>query len=408
MLCVLLLTSLLAGGPVYRNASTAFLQAPTFDQAETLARNGQYEEALDAFRRLVGANPRDLRGRLWIGRLHGLMGHPELAEPVYRSVTLEDPASIEAAMGLGNSLVALGRFDEGIVVLQRAEKLDPRNPEILMALGTAHHLAGHTTRAVLYSEVAAQIAPSAQTRQTLEQARSAHNHRVELSSFGEQYNTSVQETASADLRVNVRLQERLRIMGRGQYQRKFRFSEERGGGGVQWRWRPETTLSAHALFGPDNIVLPQVDAAGEIAHTYKGATWSAGYRFFDFANASVSVISPAVTWLPSPRLSLGLEYHAAITKFDALTEVTDNHSATVRVGYRLQPRLWVNVGVSRGIENLDTLSPDRIGSFQANTVSGGARFDLPSLTSIVGLYEHQWRRGNIDMHRLSLSLIQRF
>ena len=397
MLCALLLTSLLAGA-----------QAPTFAQAETLARDGQYEAALDAFRRVVGENPRDLRGRMWIARLHALMGNPELAEPVYRSVTLEDPTLLEAAIGLGNTLVALGRFDEGIAALQRAEKLDPRNPETLTALATAHRLAGNTTRAVLYSEVAVQIAPTMQTRQTLEQARTAHNHRVEFSSFGEHYNTAVQETASADLRVNFRLRERLRVMGRGQYQRKFRFSDERGGAGVEWRWQPNTSIFGHALVGSGNTVLPRVDVNGEIAHTYGPSLWTLGYRFFDFANATVSVISPSVTWWPTPRLSIGGEYHAAVTDFDALTQVVDNHSGTIRVGYRLRPRLWVNAGATRGTENFETLSPDRLGSFQANTVSGGARLDLPSLTSILGQYEHQWRVDGVRMNRLTLSLVQRF
>lgn len=396
MLPALLLTTLLA------------TQAITHDQAEALAREGQYEEALDAFQRLVAADPRDHRGRLWIARLHRVLGDPEQAEPVYRSVALEDPASLEAWIELGNTLIALGRFDDGIAALQRAEKLEPRNPDVLTALSGAHRLAGNTTLALAYSDVAVQIAPTQQTRLTREQARMAHSHRAELTSFGEQYNTGVDDTASADARVNFRAHERLRVMGRVQYQRKFAISESRGGGGVEWRWQPTTSLLAHALLGPDNVVLPQVDVNGEIAHSYGASLWTAGVRYFDFANASVTVLSPSVTWWPTPRLSLGGQYYLAVTRFDALTGVTDNHSATGRVGYRVVPRVWLNVSATRGTENFETLSPDRIGHFRANTVAGGARLDLPSLTSLVGLYERQWRTGDITMGRFTFSIAQRF
>lgn len=396
MLCALLLTLLLG------------VQDVSFEKAEALAREGQHAEALTAFQQLVSANPRDLRGRLWIARLHGLMGNPELAEPVYRSITLEDPGSIEAALGLGNTLVALGRFDDAIDALERAEKLDPRNAETLQALSRAHRMAGHTARAVLYSEVAAQASPGAGTQQTLEQARRAHDHVVQLSSFAEQYDTGVQETASGDLRVNFRLDERFRVVGRGQYQRKFRFSDQRGGGGFEWRWRPETSIMSSVLIGPGNIVLPRVDVHSQLAHTYGPARWTASYRFVDFASSKVSVLSPMVTWWATPRVSFDLEYHLALTRFDAVSGTTDNHTGTLRMGYLLTPRIHVHAAGTRGTDNFDTLSPDRIGAFQATTAEGGVRIDLRSLTSFEAVYQHQWRRSGIEMRRLHFGVLQRF
>jgi YaiO family outer membrane protein len=336
------------------------------------------------------------------------MKNPELAEPVFRSITLEDPASVEATLGLGNALVALDRYDEAIVVLQRAEKLEPKNPEVLSALGNAHRLAGNTRRAVLLGELSAQLVPTTQNRQTLEQARIAHDHRIELHSFGEQYNTGVQDTGSVDVRANFRVDERLRVIGRGQWQRKFEISDQRGGGGLEWAWRPGTAVLAHVLIGPDNVVLPRVDVNGAVEHQYRDAVWSAGYRFFDFANAHTSVLSPAVTWSVTPRVSLGGEYLLAITTFDALAGLEDSHSGTVRAGYLAAPRLWLTGSATRGIENLETLSPDRLGNFDATTVSGGVQIDLPSLTSVRAVFERQWRTGDITMSRLSLSLVQRF
>ena len=77
----------------------------TFSQAVEAANEGRDAEALAAFQRLANMNPDDLDARLWIARLHVRMGHQDLAEPVYRSVLLEDPSDLEAMLGVANALL---------------------------------------------------------------------------------------------------------------------------------------------------------------------------------------------------------------------------------------------------------------------------------------------------------------
>lgn len=399
----LLLLALLAVPPM------AAGQTPTHVDAAALVRDGLYDAALAAFRRIAANDPRDHEARLSIGRLHGLMEHPELAEPVYRSVLLEDPASFEAMLGLGRTLVALGRVDEGIALLERAETAQPQNAELLETLGRAYRATGRTTRALLYAERAIALAATGSTRQALEQARLAHGHRVAITSFGERYNTTASDTGNVDLRASFRVTDTVRITGRGQHQEKFGFSEQRGGGGVEWLWRPRTRLSAHALVGPrGNDVLPRVDIAGEVARTEGPAEWVAGYRFVDFPSAQVSVISPGVTWWPNARTSVGARYFLSLTELPALPSRQEGHALALRGTRRLASRVWGLAGYTRGADDFDTLSPDQTGDFRAHAVSGGLQFDLPSLTSLLGTYEHQWRRNSIRMHRASLSLVQRF
>jgi YaiO family outer membrane protein len=406
MFQVLLLTSLLSAAQAPAAASG---QVPTIVDGTTLAQEGHYEAALEAFRRIAAANPRNHEARLWIGRLHNWMGHSEQAEPVFRSVLLEDPANVEAMIGLGTTLVELRRTEEGIDMLRRAEQAQPQNPELLADLGRAHVLAGHTTLGLAYAERAVTIAPTEAHRVMLEQARVVHDHRVEIRSFGERYNTTTADTGSVDVGLNYRLRENLRIIGRGQHQDKFGFSEQRGGGGFEWRFLPRTALFGQVLVGsPDSVVLPRVDVNGEISHTEGPSHWVAGYRFFDFGGANASVISPGVTIWPTERFSIGARYFLTVTDFATLSGTQNDHSGTVRGAYQLKPRINVSAAYARGTENFDTLSPDRLGSFAANTVSGGVRFDFPSLTSLNGVYEHQWRPQDIRMHRLSISLLQRF
>src|SRR5512134_895424 len=107
MFGALLLTALLAGPAGDAQAA----QVPTHAAAAELAQQGDEQAALDAYRQLAAANPRDHQARLGIARLHLAMGHPELAEPVFRGVLLEDPTNAEAMLGVGNSLSSLGRID---------------------------------------------------------------------------------------------------------------------------------------------------------------------------------------------------------------------------------------------------------------------------------------------------------
>ena len=51
---------------------------------------------------------------------------------------------------------------------------------------------------------------------------------------------------------------------------------------------------------------------------------------------------------------------------------------------------------------------DRLGRFRADTVAGGVRIDLRSLTSVAVGVEHQWRSGDRQLTRVTVDLVQHF
>ena len=385
----------------------------TFAQAVEAANEGRDAEALAAFQRLANVNPDDVDARLWIARLHVRMGHRDLAEPVYRSVLLEEPGDLEAMLGIADALLARGEFDEASEILERAESLEPENDEVLYSVGRAHLYSGRTPRAITYFERAYGVSPTDQHRMSLDGARLAYLHRVELRGSSEQFGGSTPDSQFGDLTVNIRLNDQWRVFGRGQAQRKFGISEQRAGGGAEWRWKQTTILRGHALVMPDNVVMPEGDYLGELQYTYLDATWSGSVRHFDFTGARATVISPAIQWTPAAsRVAVGLRYALSISESrpasDPLTtDVATSHSLQLQGAYRLRRRVWVQGGYAAGIEDFENYSIDRIGDFRANTLSGGFRIDLPTLTGVVGNYERQWRTG-ADMNRFSLSLQQRF
>ncbi len=404
MLFTLLLVAALADAPAGAPAPLA----STLSEAVELERAGRFEEALATCQRLSAEDPNDHQVRLAIARLHMRMGHPQFAEPVYASLMLEDAGNLDALLGLADARVAQWRFQDALDALERAEQIAPEDPAVLATLGRTHQEVGRSRLAVAYLERAASLSSAPQYRLSLERARAAHQHRIEVHSFGEQFTGDAPASRSGDFRLNARLNDVVRVIGRGQVHRKFDADDARGGAGMEWRVTPYTTFIAQALVGPGNRVLPTGDFLGEIDYMAGRASVSGGVRHFEFNGARVTAVTPGVTWWASNRVSFGVRYSLAVTDAPTLTSTSKGHTTQVRSSFQVHPRVWLNAGYARGVEDFDNFSFDRIGAFRANTGSGGVRVDLPWLTSLTGSYEHQVRQDETKVQRLTFSFAQRF
>jgi YaiO family outer membrane protein len=379
---------------------------PALEAAIVLADEGRNDEALVAFRQRAAADPSDHVARIWIATLQERMGHSDLAEPVYRSVLLEDPSNVDAMLGVAAILVKKGEADEATEILEAAAEREPESAAVFVLLGRAHRLAGRDVRAIESLERAVNISPSDDIYSELERARLFYMHRVATQGFTEQFNSTMPDSRSGEVMINYRVRDRLRVVGRGGVQRKFGVSDQRGGGGLEWRWTPTTTLWGQVLVGPDNLVMPQGDYAGAVGYTHGPAVWSASVRHFDFTGARTTVLSPAVEWLVSSRLLVDLRY--AVSWTDVATGAEAGYSAQFTGDYRLHRRAWLRLGYAAGVDNFDNFSIDTIGNFRANAMAVGVRIPLVTLTTIGANYERQWRRDDVEMGRITISLQQQF
>lgn len=372
-----------------------------------LSDQGMNAEALAALQKIAAANPNNHLARLWIARVHDRMGHPGLAEGVYRSIVLEDPTHVEALVGIGLTLIEQDQIQAGIQALERAEELAPQDAEVLAALGNANRRAGHGQRSVAYFQRVTTVSPTPAHRLALEQARRDYGHRFETQGFDEQFDGATPDTRGTDIGLNLRVSESVRVVGRDQLQRKFGRKENRAGGGVQWRATPDTTLTGQVLVGRTNRVLPQTDYLGQFDYAHHRATWTGTVRYFDFLGSNVTMLSPSVTIAASPTWTLGLRY-ALTTTTTAATSGVQGHSLHVRGAHEVRSRVWIHGAYMRGVENFETFSTDRIGDFKADTFGAAVQVMLPSLTSIVGGYDYQRRDGGGTMGRFNVSLVQSF
>jgi hypothetical protein len=107
-------------------------------------------------------------------------------------------------------------------------------------------------------------------------------------------------------------------------------------------------------------------------------------------------------------VDLSIRYAASLTESNRLSTRQIGHSLHVSGAYQWRPRLALLAGYAAGVDDFEHFSSDRIGDFRANTVSGGARYVLRSLTAIAARYDWQRRSGDVTMSRVTLSVAQSF
>jgi tetratricopeptide (TPR) repeat protein len=397
-------------------------QQPAADpraEAERLARTGAYAEALQRFEAIVAANPDDLDARIWIGRMMQRLGNPDRAAAVFRSVVAAKPDSVLVLVGLGAALAQMDQPDEAIAELDKAEKLAPDDPDLLAAQGAAHLAAGHVKLSFAYYRRAMVLRPGdPDIREAEADARRRYGHFIAATGFFESYSVSdgdVPDAWSGSVELNARAGDAMRVFGRAQAQDKFDEYEWRGGGGLEWWMTRRIAFRGSALFGPDTTVLPTLDAYGEASYTKQRITIAGGVQYVSFEPGIVG-LEKATAWFITPTLTVRVNdgflffgrYSHSMSEFDESGTSVGNDSGAVGARFRLVPQAWVGVAWAGGVEDFDTLSIDRLGDFNANTLKGDLRIDFASLTSIFGAYEYQWREADQRMMRGTFGLVQRF
>jgi Tfp pilus assembly protein PilF len=377
-------------------------------QAEQLARSGSHAAALERFQALAAANPDDLDARVWIARLHAWMGNYDRAVGVYESIIATHPQHLDALIGLGDSLVKTGRLREAGVVLTLAESLAPENAAMLAAQGRLHRAAGHLDLSLAYYERALVIDASPAVRLEVDELRRQRAHRIEAGYFLEHFNLEdMPDPQSATGSVNVRVDDRLRVLGMVQFQRKFSINETRGGGGVEWQVRPAVELHGGVLIGDDGLVLPKVDGYGGVNYTRGRATWSFDLRFAEFESIDVQIGGAGLRLALPRQTAAWANYYRFSTDYRVgLSDIV--HSWALGTSGHPSPGWTLGVEYTRGPDQLDMLTSDRTGAFEANTYSTFLDLLVTPMASLQARYDYQDRPDDIRVHRATFRIVHRF
>jgi YaiO family outer membrane protein len=378
-------------------------------QAEQLARSGSYRAALERFRALAAANPDDVEARIWVARLHALMGDDDRAVAVYESIVATHPQHFDALVGLGDAFIRTGRLREASDVLARAESQGADIPSLLAAQGRLHHASGRLERALGYYERALAIDSASTTlRAEYDELRREHAHRLELGYLLEHFNQDDTPDPQAGFgSVNLRVNDALRVSGTVQYERKFSESEARGGGGVEWHLTPALQLHAGALVGEDGLVLPKLDGYGGVDYRVGRATWSFDLRFAEFDSVDVQIGGAGLRVALPHDGAVWAKYYRFSTDYTAgLSDIV--HSWVLGASGHPAPAWTVGADYTRGPDQLEMLTIDQTGAFETNSYSGFVELLLTPMLSVQGRYDYQDRPEDVHVHRGTLRLVHRF
>jgi YaiO family outer membrane protein len=378
-------------------------------QAEQLARSGSYRAALERFQAIAAQNPDDIEARIWIARLYRSLGDNGRAVDVYQSILATKADHPEALLGLGDTLIATGRLREAAETLKRAESLAPENAAVLASQGRLHAAAGRTELSLAYYGRSLALQPGADSvRREYDEVRARRAHRVEVGYQFEHFNTDIPNPQAVFGTVNGRLSESLRVSGTVQYQRRFSRNEARGGAGVEWMVNRNLRVNGGALFSGDAQILPDVDGYGGIAYTAGRATWSFDLRVAQFDGADVNVGTGGLRLALPRNAAAWIRYSRFDTDYELQTSDDIVHAWVLGASGRVNREWTLGAEYTRGPDQLEMLTVDRIGPFEANTMSGFAEFFINPLTSFAARYDYQARPDEVRVHRAGVRLIHRF
>jgi len=389
-------------------AAKAALPAMTFEAAQELARSGRHAEALAAFEALAARNPEDFDSRVWLGRLLAWAGRRDDAIAAYRDVIARAPRYVDARVGLAGVLLALGRVDEAWDVIEDAEALAPGNPDVLAIKGRALRRLGRPSDALAAFDAAyARTPEDADLEIVRERTRRMVAHRAHVS-VAQEASDDVPETSIVDADVDLHVEDGLRVFGRLQWQQRAGFDDARGGAGLEWHAAPRAILRGAFLLSPGSPRLARTDVGGEV-ETAAGRTQpSIGVRYLDFAGAQVWVLGPAISVDVNDDVAIALRYYYSRSTFQPSGRTRGDQSGALMGRWQASRRLSLSAAYARGYESFDILSVDRLGRFRADTIAGGTRVDLRSLTSFAVGVEHQWRTGDRQLTRVTFDIVQHF
>lgn len=401
---MLILSLVVAAGLVLPQASAA----GGWPAAERLARAGLTREALQQFQEIVRQHPDDVEARLWLARLLRRVGRSELAELEYRRVLGQAPDQPEAMIGLAVLLNARGAFEASSALLDRAEAFAPQSPEILSARAQGCWLSGRASEAEVYYARALALAPGdSDIQRGLESTRRINRHRVEASFFSETPGRAASGAHGADVNIDLRATDRLRVNARIQAQTHVAQNDARAGGGLEWRLRRDVTLRGSTLIGPGADIIARSDTVGEVEYLRGRLESVFGVRQLSFTTADVWIVAPSGTFWVTDRAAVSVRYYRSTTAFAGRPAV-GTHAGALRLRYSVHPRLWLDTTYSRGFERFEQLSTDALGVFRADTFSGAVLYHLPGLQSLSAGVDYQHRHDGQIRVRVAAAVVHRF
>jgi len=123
---------------IHRSRRTPALAASLCNRGARLSIQGEYEAALDYFKRAAETNPDDPEAWFGLGSCYVGLDRPDDAIRAYRRPIEKDPDNALAHFILAMYYKAVGQFDDEVAALSEVIRIDPANIQARFELGRAY------------------------------------------------------------------------------------------------------------------------------------------------------------------------------------------------------------------------------------------------------------------------------
>lgn len=369
----------------------------------------EFEQALEIFRRLAAENPRDYEARVWVARLESWLDRYTVAEELYREVLREDPGNLEAELGLVDVLSWQGRYGEAQERLHGLWVEHPHNIEVLLRLAKLARWQRRRREALQYYGRVLAVDPTNTEAQTaVEALRAETNYQLEFGYFLEEFDFA-RNTNGNFVELLYHDNDRTWLLGRFQYQNKFRENNTRFTLGATYRFFHRTWVRGEVSLAPTGQVIANQDYTLEVTQgLHPRFSIGTAYRFLNFRSADVHVLTALVNWDLRPNLHLYVRYNPSRTSFDFTGRSVWNQNGWARLVWDANATWSPWVAFAVGSENFTGISAEQLGRFAAQTYSVGSEVRItPRQGFRVGYYFQNRTRGSREQGA-GLSYFYRF
>jgi len=382
-------------------------RADDLDQsAREAVAAGRYRDAVALYGQLSAREPDNADHLVWLGRLRSWVQEYSDALDAYDRALARAPGHAEALLGKISVLLWTGRFPEAYEGLVQAERLAPGSVDVQLAFARYHlyqredRAASARVRHALALEPAnaealrlqSQILPARPLEVTIGYGRDAHSF-----------------VQSGNLRSVTLGYRAARGRMAFQYERWDKFGERvsRAGVTVSRQVRDRLWLRGSAMFAPGATVLATEEYSAGFSRSWAGGfALTADYRRAELADVDFHIVSPGVEYYVRGRpIWVQAVVSGSFTHFNAPIDTqVASPALMLRYNQQVAAPLLLRAGYAAGRESFAAVSIDQIGSFRANTYSGGMDVRLHPACSVGIDYSYQRRSSGATQQTFGLTV----
>jgi YaiO family outer membrane protein len=367
----------------------------------------RFGEARNLYVRLSENQPDNMDYVIWIGRISGWLKEYDTAMAAFNRALDRNSENSEALIGKAYILMYQQEYGAAEELLEKAAGIVAPNPDLLMAFARNYHYSRQDERAL--EELARVLAlepdhaearelKSEITPRRFEMTMAYGQDRFSFASPAHVYAVSIGYAGAGN-----------RVVLHHEVWDKFGEVAHRSGFNISHRFEQSLWIRGGMMLAPGAGIVARQDYTGGFAYLFpKGIVVSTDYRHMRFSNALVHVASPSIEYYFEKPVWLQAAFYQAWTRYAAPgLPVAGSRAFSVRYNHQLNRAMLFHAGYARGNESFSALSVDRLGKFEAKTVTGGIDFRTSSSFVTGVFYSYQFRSTGSHQKSAGISLTLR-